>query len=120
MAPQMSIHENPDGSVSDGIKLEANGTFIKHEIGVVITSSAQLAQVASALTAGATQVIVQADCAPFTAANYVRYRLDGTAPTASTGIIIVAGASVTLNMTDAAAAKFIAVGTATLNASYTL
>jgi hypothetical protein len=47
------------------------------------------------------------------------YRLDGTAPTASVGVQIPAGASVALNMADAAAALFIGSGAA-LAVTYTM
>jgi hypothetical protein len=110
----MSIHYNPDGSVTEGYKLESNGTFIAHEIGVVITSSAQLANVAANKALGAVQVIVQAD------GNDVRYRLDGTAPTTTVGYVLKNGATLALSMADAAAAKFIATAAAVLNATYTM
>ena len=111
----MSIHQNPDGSVSDGVKIEANGNFVAHEIGVAVTASSGLATVATQVTAGAKQVIVQAD------GNDIRYRLDGTAPTASVGVLIKNGTSQPFNMPDAAAARFIQVSaTAVINATYTL
>jgi hypothetical protein len=109
------IHQNPDGSLSDGVKVEANGSFIAHEIGVAVTVASSLATVATQVTAGARQVIVQAD------GQDVRYRLDGTNPTAAVGVLIKNGTSQAFNMTDAAAAKFIQVSaTAVINATYTL
>jgi hypothetical protein len=96
------------------VKVEANAQFIAHEIGVVITTSAQLANVAANKALGANQVIVQAD------GNDVRYRLDGTAPTTTVGVLLPKSTSIALNMQDAAAAKFIATAAAVLNATYTM
>jgi hypothetical protein len=111
----MSIHQNPDGSLTEGVKVEANGSFVAHEIGVAVTAASGLATVATQVTAGAKQVIVQAD------GQNVRYRLDGTNPTATVGVLILNGTSQIFNMTDAAAAKFIQVSaTAVINATYTL
>jgi hypothetical protein len=114
----MSLHRNPDvalvgvplqeGSATEGTKIEPNGTFVGHAsvaslvsaVGIG-TQTGSFISVAAALAAGATQAIVQAQTAS------VSYRLDGTAPTSSLGVQIAAGASVALNMADAAAAQFI-------------
>lgn len=111
----MSIHVNPDGSNTEGTKVEPNGTFVEHEFIAALTAAVGLSNVAAAKTAGATQAIVQAQT------QAVSYRLDGTNPTANVGVFIPAGQSVALNMTDAAAAKFIQVtATATLAVTYTM
>lgn len=114
----MSIHNNPDGSITEGMKIEGNGKFCSHALGIAITASTQIgASVAAAVILGANQAIVQADG---TAA--ISYTLDGSTPTtaAGGGLLIPAGGSITLNMTDAAAAKFIQrAATAVLNVLYT-
>lgn len=121
----MTLHRNPDvalqgvaafeGSFSEGVKVEPNATFIAHEIGVTCVASSQLANVAANLAAGANQVIIQAD------GNDIRYRLDGTSPTAAAGVLLKNGTSIALNMADAAALKFIQVAaTALVNATYTM
>jgi hypothetical protein len=99
----MSFHQNPDGSGTEGTKVEANGTFVSHVFVAGLTSSVGIgAAVATAKAAGATQAVIQA-----LVAN-VSYRLDGTAPTAAVGMqIIFGGDSLALNMTDAANALFI-------------
>jgi len=111
----MSIHENPDASVTEGYKLEPNGTFVAHTLGIAVTASSGIgASVAAAKAAGANQAIIQAD------GNSVRYRLDTTAPTAAVSVLIANGASISLNMTDAAAALFIqTAATAVLNVTFT-
>jgi hypothetical protein len=107
----MGTHQNADKSVSDGVKVEAPGTFIGHQIGLVLTASVQLTMPGK----GETQAIVQAD------GNDVRFRLDGTAPTATVGFLIKNGTSITLSAADAAAAKFIQTASAALlNAWFTL
>lgn len=116
----MSIHPNPDQTQTEGMKIEPNGTFIGHTLGIAIVVSSQIgASVAAAITKGANQAIIQADG---TAA--VSYTLDGTTtPTtaAGGGLLIPAGGSITLNMTDAAAAKFIQrAATTVLNVLYTM
>jgi hypothetical protein len=35
----MSIHENPDGSNTEGTKIEPNGRFVAHALNIGITSS---------------------------------------------------------------------------------
>jgi hypothetical protein len=99
----MSIHPNPDTSETDGVKIEPNGTFVAHAFVTALSTAVGIGStaVANAKAAGANQAIVQA----LTAAVF--YRLDGVAPTSSVGVEIPAGASVALNMTDAANALFI-------------
>jgi hypothetical protein len=92
----VSLHLNPDGSVTESYKQEYNGTFISHAFISSLTSSTGLTGVAAAKTAGANQAILQAQTAT------VFYRLDGVAPTSSVGIQIPAGTSVAFNMSDAA------------------
>jgi hypothetical protein len=114
----LSIHENPDGSQTDGVKVEPNGAFVSHVLGIVITSAVGIAGVAAALAAGATQAIVQVD-----GTSAVSYRLDGVAPTASAGggVFIPAGGSIVLNMQDAANALFIErAATSVLNVLFTM
>jgi hypothetical protein len=111
----MAIHPNPDGSQTEGTKVEPNGTFIEHEFIAVLTSAVGLSNVAAAKTAGANQAVVQAQT------QSVSYRLDGTNPTAAVGVFIPANGSIAFNMTDAAAAKFIqTAATATLAVNYTM
>jgi hypothetical protein len=110
----VSIHQNPDTSLTEGMKVEPNGTFVAHTSVTGLASATGIgASVAAAKTAGATQAIVQA----LTAA--VSYRLDGTAPTSTVGVQLAVGQSVTLNMTDAAAALFIS-ATGALFVTYTM
>jgi hypothetical protein len=97
----VSIHLNPDGSATEGTKIEPNASFISHAFISALTSSTGLTGVSAAKTAGANQAVLQAQTAT------VFYRLDGVAPTASVGIRIPAGTSVALNMQDAANALFI-------------
>lgn len=116
----MTIHQNPDTSLTEGIKVEPNGTFIGHasvtSLAAAVGIGAQTApflSVAAAKTAGANQAIVQA----VTAA--IAYRLDGTAPTSTVGVQLAVGQSVALNMTDAAAAQFIS-ATGAIFVTYTM
>jgi hypothetical protein len=109
----VSIHPNPDGSETEGVKIEPNAQFIAHAFVASLTSATALTGVAAAKAAGANQAIVQAQTAA------VFYRLDGTAPTASVGVQIPAGSSVALNMTDAANALFIS-ATGSLAVSFTM
>jgi hypothetical protein len=115
----LSIHENPDGSQTDGVKIEPNGTFIGHTLAIVVTSSTGIgASVAAAKAKGANQAIVQVD-----GSAAVSYTLDGTTPTASAGggILIAAGGSIVLNMADASAALFIQrAATSVLNVTFTM
>jgi hypothetical protein len=97
----VTAHRNPDQSLSEGVKVECNGIFVAHAFIASIVASTGLTGVAGALAAGANQAIVQAQTAA------VSYRLDGTAPTAGVGVQIPINGTITLNMTDAAAALFI-------------
>lgn len=84
--------------------------FISEQVGVACVTAAQLTVPATAVN-----VTVQAD------GQDVRYTLDGTSPTASSGILLPKGTSTTMSATDAAAAKFIqTTATALLNAIYSL
>lgn len=110
----MSQHRNPDGSESNGVKVEANGVFVSHASVTALTSAVGIgASVAAAVTAGATQAVVQAITAT------VSYRLDGTAPTATVGVQIPVNGTVALNMTDAANALFIS-ATGAIFVTYTM
>lgn len=115
----MSQHRNPDTSITEGFKSEPNGVFCGHTLAVAIVTAQPIgASVAAALALGAQQAIIQVDG---TAA--VSYTLDGTTPTtaAGGGLLIPAGGSIVLNMTDAAAAKFIQrAATSVLNVTYTM
>jgi hypothetical protein len=114
----MSSHRNADGSVSDGIKDEAPGIFIAHDIGVACTTSAQLPGATAAQTAGATTCSFQNDGQ---STAMLRYRLDGTVPTASAGVTLGVGQSILLSINDAINVRFIqAAATATINASYSM
>jgi hypothetical protein len=97
----MSIHPNPDGSQTEGYKAEPNGTFISHVLGTVATT-VQTLSTATPKANGANQAVVQAD------GQDLRFTLDGSTPTTSLGFLIKNGTSFPFNMTDAAAAKFIA------------
>jgi hypothetical protein len=97
----MTVHRNPDQSLSEGVKVEANGQFVAHAFIASLTASTPLTGVAAALAAGANQALIQAQTA------VVYYRLDGTAPTFGVGVQIPINGTITLNMTDAAAALFI-------------
>lgn len=111
----MSIHQNADGSQTEGVKVEAWGKFVSHQLGLSVTAVAQLT-----VPAGVNQAIVQADGG---ATQYsVRFTLDGTTPTTTSGFLIPAGGSITLSAADAANAKFISTSTTagTINAVYTL
>jgi hypothetical protein len=102
----MSIHQNPPfGGVlesdTEGVKVEAPGIFCGHTLGVVVSTAATITTAATAAAAlGAQQAIVFASGA-------MRFTLDGaTTPTASVGLPVVSGGSITLNMADALVAKF--------------
>jgi hypothetical protein len=111
------IHQNPDGSISDGIKIESAGQFVAHAFVPITTSAGGIgASVAAAVTAGARQAVCQA--AP--GAVNILYRPDGTNPTTTVGVVIPAGQSVALNMQDASAALFIAASATTLVVTYTM
>jgi hypothetical protein len=115
--PNMAPHRRADGAITDGVVIEPNPVFISHALGIVITSAAGIGvSVAAALAAGAEQCIVFAD------GGAVRFTLDGTNPTATSGIPIAARATFTYGMADAAAAKFIqATGSsAVLDALFTM
>jgi hypothetical protein len=91
------------------------GKFVSHQLGLSVTAVAQLT-----VPAGAIQAIVQADGGATLTA--VRFTLDGTTPTTTSGFVIPAGASITLSASDATNAKFISTSTTvgTINAVYTL
>jgi hypothetical protein len=108
----MSQHPNADGSITDGVKIESWGKFVSHQLGLVATSAVSLT-----VPAGCNQAVVQADGG---GAVPVRFTLDGTTPTTTSGFLIPAGQSITLSAADAAAAKFIGATGATVNAVYTL
>jgi hypothetical protein len=102
----MSIHENPAftgnlASQTEGTKVEPPATFCGHTLGLSVSTAATIAtQAATAIALGAQQAIVYATGA-------MRFTLDGTTtPTASVGLPVVTGGSVTLNMADALVAKF--------------
>lgn len=102
--------QNQDGSFAQGERLEVSSPFAAHQIGVPCVTVAML----TLPGVGENQVIIQAD------GNDIRFRLDGTNPTASVGMLLKNGTSITLNKQDATALKFIQVAaTAVLNAWYT-
>ena len=111
----MTIHPNADGSQTDGVKVEAWGKFVSHQLGLSVLAVTQLT-----VPAGCNQAVVQADGG----ANPmpVRFTLDGTTPTTTLGYLIPAGQSITLSAADATAAKFISTSASygTINAVYTL
>jgi hypothetical protein len=100
----MSQHPNADGSITDGVKVEAWGKFVSHQIGLSVAAVAQLT-----VLAGCNQAVVQADGGATLTA--VRFTLDGTTPTTTSGFVIPAGSSITLSASDAANAKFISTST---------
>ena len=93
----MSQHPNADGSITDGVKVEAWGKFVSHQLGLSVAAVAQLT-----VPAGVNQAIVQADGGGTIA---VRFTLDGTTPTTTSGVLIAAGQSITLSAADATAAN---------------
>jgi hypothetical protein len=109
---------------TEGVKIEPNGQFVSHSLGIAVTVATTITTAANAAAlAGATQAVIQADSGTTAAAAGlgVRYTLDGTTPTASSGLFIPAGQSITLNMADAAAAKFIQTAVAVnLNVLFTM
>jgi hypothetical protein len=109
----VSVHNNPDGSVTEGYKLEPPATFISHAFIASLTASTALTGVAAAVALGANIATIQAQTAA------VSYRLDGTAPTASVGVIIPINGTIALNMADAADARFIS-ASGTLAVTYTM
>ena len=70
----MSIHPNAGGSQTDGVKVEAWGKFVWHQLGLSVLAVAQLT-----VPAGRNQAVVQADGGATLTA--VRFTLDGTTPT---------------------------------------
>lgn len=104
----MTTHVNADGSISDGVKVEAWGSVVGGQYGLSVASATALT-----VPAGAIQAIVQADGAD------VRMRLDGTNPTTTVGFLIKNGTTQTLSAADATAAKFIGTS-ASVNVIYTL
>jgi hypothetical protein len=111
----MSIHPNADKSQTDGVKVEAWGKFVSHQLGLSVVAVARLI-----VPAGVNQAIAQADGGATLTA--VRFTLDGTMPTTTSGFVIPAGASITLSASDATNAKFISTSTTagTINAVHTL
>jgi hypothetical protein len=106
----MSQHPNADGSITDGVKIEAWGKFVSHQMGLAATSV-----VSPTVPAGVNQAVVQAD------GENLRITLDGTTPTTALGFVIPNGASITLSASDATNAKIIAVPSGGLvNAVYAL
>jgi hypothetical protein len=75
----MSQHPNADGSITDGVKVEAWGKFVSHQLGLSVAALAQLT-----VPAGVNQAIVQADGGGTIA---VRFTLDGTTPTTTSGLL---------------------------------
>lgn len=107
---------------TEGVKVEPNGQFVGHAAVATLTTAvgigtqtAPLLSVAAASLAGATQAVVQN-----IGTTVVSYRLDGVAPTATVGAQIAAGASIVLNMADAAAALFFGASTASIFVTYTM
>jgi hypothetical protein len=105
----MSQHPNADGSITDGVKVESWGKFVSHQLGLAATAVVSLTD-----PAGVNQAVVQADGGGTIA---VRFTLDGTAPTTTSGFLIPGGQSITLSAADAAAAKFIGATGATITPS---
>jgi hypothetical protein len=100
------IHQNPPfaGSIAsptEGVKSEPPGIFAGHSLSVSITTAASItAAVTAAAALGATQAIIFATGA-------MRFTLDGsTVPSATVGLPVASGGSVTLSMADAGVAKF--------------
>jgi hypothetical protein len=114
----MAPHRNSDGSVSDGVKAEGyNGVFVSHSIGISITSVTSIAtQVAAAVALGAVQCVLFAD------GGVIRFTLDSTNPTATSGLFIPSSGTFTMSVADAAAAKFIQASgsSAVLSALFTM
>lgn len=107
----MASHQNADKSVTEGVKVEAWGVFVSHQLGLVATAVVQLTMPGK----GEIQAVVQAD------GQDLRFTLDGTSPTTTSGFLIKNGTSLPLSTTDATAAKFIAVAAGGLvNAMFTL
>jgi hypothetical protein len=100
----MSIHPNPDGSQTEGTKIEPPATFVAHAFVAALSTVGGTgigASVATAKTAGANQAIVRATTAA------VAYTLDGSAASAaSVPLTFNTGEALLLNMIDAANAKF--------------
>jgi hypothetical protein len=107
----VSIYNNGDGSISDGIKVEAPGRFIAHQFGLALSSAAQLTMP----NQGETTVYIQ------TVGGDATMTLDGSTPTGTTGWHLVENETKVLSATDAANAKFVQISSATsyLNATFT-
>jgi hypothetical protein len=111
----MTSHVNEDGSNTDGTRVEPNASM-GYDLGVTCATAATLPSVATMKTAGAEIVTIQCD---YGSTSYIRYRTDGTAPTATVGMTLAPGASIDMSITEAGTAQFIqAAATATINASY--
>jgi hypothetical protein len=113
----VSIHQNPDGSLTEGVKIESNGTFISHSLQIAVASATTITTSANAAkAAGANVAVVQADgTGPF------RYTLDGsTTPTSTAGVLLPANTTVALNLTDAANLKIIGGASDHINVTYTM
>jgi hypothetical protein len=108
----MPQHPNADGSITDGVKVEPWGKFVSHQLGLSVAAVAQLT-----VPAGVNQAVVQADGG---GTIPVRFTLDSSTPTTTSGFLIPGGQSITLSAADAAGAKFIGATGATVNAVYTL
>jgi hypothetical protein len=106
----MALHVNGDGTFSDGVKIEGTGSFLSHQIGLACVTAVSLT-----VPAYAVNVIVQSEAQP------ARYRLDGIAPTATTGVVVPTNGLVVLSRADAVASLWIQTASAALlNVSYTL
>jgi hypothetical protein len=116
----MSIHVNPDGSDTEGTREEPPDVSL-YDINLTIGTATVLPGAAAAKAAGCMMANVQCDFSTPTGA-WVRWRVDGTAPTSTVGWCLLPGASQLMTIYDAIAAKFTAAGTGTviLNIGYSL
>lgn len=95
--------------------------MLSYDINLTVTTAATLPGATAAKNAGCTIANVQVDYATPTGA-WVRWRVDGTAPTSSVGWCLLPGNSQFMSISDAIAGKFSAAGTGTviINAAYSL
>ena len=116
----MSIHINPDQSVTDGARIEPPDVS-SYDLNVTVTTATTLASASSAKAAGCQMANIQCDAATPIGA-WVRWRVDGVAPTSSVGWCLLPGNSQFMSISDAIAAKVTAAGTGTviINVAYTL